>query len=59
MLGAMVRPNQPWMKLCGHSSCFNALMICWRRVRNLENSGHGATVGGLHRNLATLSKERM
>ncbi len=58
-LGGMVRPGQLWMKLCGHSSCFNTLMICWRKSRNLEKSRRGATMGGLQRNPATLLKEKM
>ncbi len=58
-LWANVGPNQPRMKLWGHSSCFIALRICWWRARNLAKYGSGVTVGGLQRNPATSSKETM
>ncbi len=55
-IGAKIRPDHPWMTLCGHVSCFNARTICFCSALILTKSGHGNNGGGFLRNPATSSK---
>jgi hypothetical protein len=50
--GSMTRPVHPCARLCGHSSCLSALMICFRSARTFAKSGHGETEGEVFRNSA-------
>jgi hypothetical protein len=55
-IGAKIRPDHPWMMLCGHVSCFNARTICFCSALIFTKSGRGDNVGGFLRNPATSSK---
>jgi hypothetical protein len=55
-IGAKIRPDHPWMTLCGNVSCFNARTICFHSALILLKSGRGHNLGGILRNPTTSSK---
>jgi hypothetical protein len=55
-IGAKIRPDHPWMTLCGRVSCLNAHTICFRSALIFTKSGRGDNVGGFLRNPGTSSK---
>ncbi len=53
---SIARPNQPWIRLWGKSSCLSALVMCVCIALIFAKSGQSITEGGFLRNPAASSK---